>query len=70
MNLLLSAIAAYLVAGIMFGLAFIWRGAGQLDPAAQEGSLGFKVLILPGCVALWPLLARRWYRDGTNKGNP
>ncbi|MEM1178869.1 MAG: hypothetical protein AAGM22_11040 [Acidobacteriota bacterium] len=50
----------YLAVGVIFAVAFIWRGVGAIDPVAADGTRGFKVLIFPGCVALWPLLLRRW----------
>ena len=50
----------YAVIGILFAVVFVWRGVGRIDPVAAEGTLGFKLLILPGCVAFWPLLLKRW----------
>ncbi|MCZ6727295.1 MAG: hypothetical protein O7A98_08050 [Acidobacteria bacterium] len=55
----------YTAIGILFGLFFIIRGIDRVDPAAAGASGGFRLLILPGTVALWPLLAWRWLRaDG------
>ena len=61
-TLLVAIVALYFACGIGFALFFAWRGVGVIDPAAQEGTWGFKLLILPGCAALWPLLLSR-YRD-------
>lgn len=61
---LVAAVGLYLAIGIVFALAFVTRGAGRIDPAAREGSWGFRLVILPGTAALWPLLARRWARGG------
>lgn len=52
----------YLALGALFALWFSWRGAGRLDPVAREGTLGFRVLILPGACLLWPVLALRILR--------
>ena len=52
----------YLLVGVLFALAFVTRGVNRLEPSAADGSWGFRVLIFPGTVALWPLLARRWLR--------
>ena len=41
-------------------IAFVWKGVGKIDPAATEGTIGFRLLIIPGTIALWPILARRW----------
>lgn len=57
---LVNLFLLYAAIGIVFALAFLWRGVGRIDPVAAEGTLGFKILIFPGCVAFWPLLAKRW----------
>jgi hypothetical protein len=61
-KILLVLAAVYLGIGLAFAIAFVTRGAGRVDAAAAAGSLGFRVLIVPGSAAFWPLLARRWHR--------
>jgi len=56
---LLGAAAGYLGARALFAVPFVARWAGRLDPAARTGTLGFRLLIVPGTVLLWPWLARR-----------
>ncbi len=56
-DLIVQSLGVYLAVGVLFGLAFVAIGANRIDPAAREGSWGFRVLIFPGSVALWPLLA-------------
>ena len=51
----------YLLVGLLFGIWFAARGAGRLDFAATTGSAGFRLLILPGGVLLWPLLLPRFF---------
>lgn len=63
-ELVLLAAAGYLLAGTVFGLAFVAVGVARLDPAARGTSAGFRLLVLPGSVALWPLLAAKWVRHG------
>ena len=55
-----TALGLYLALGVVFAVAFVAAGARRLDPQAAKGSLGFKLLILPGAVLLWPILLRRW----------
>jgi hypothetical protein len=50
----------YVAVGAVFALLFHVRGLTQLDRAAEHGSRGFRIVITPGVIALWPLLARRW----------
>lgn len=52
----------YLACGLLFAGIFVTVGVGRVDAAAQGTSLGFRLLILPGAMALWPLLALRWIR--------
>jgi len=49
--------------GLLFGLAFVALGIQRIDPAARGTSWGFRLLVLPGVVALWPFLALRWLRS-------
>lgn len=57
---LLTLVGLYLLIGMVFALAFVFRGAGRIDPAAQHGTWGFRILIVPGCAVFWPLLIGRW----------
>ena len=52
----------YFAIGLLFSVLFVWRGAGAIDPAAREGTTGFRLLILPASALLWPLLLGRWLR--------
>jgi hypothetical protein len=57
---LLILLAAYLVMGFLFAIPFVVVGVRRIDPHAVRGSWGFRALIIPGTMFLWPLLARRW----------
>jgi hypothetical protein len=59
--MVLDAAVVYVVAGLLFGMAFVTRGVARVDPLAREAGWGFRLVILPGVVALWPLLLRRWW---------
>lgn len=54
----------YLAVGVFFALYFVWRGVNRVDPSAREGGVGFRLLILPGTVALWPLMVARLRAGG------
>lgn len=56
----LYAALAYLIAGLLFGLVFVTRGVDRVDAQAREAGWGFRAVIVPGVVALWPLLLLRW----------
>ena len=53
---------AYVLCGLAVGMPFVLRGVDRVDEAARGASLGFRLLILPGTVALWPLMVTRWMR--------
>jgi hypothetical protein len=61
-TVLLVLAGIYGVGGSVFALAFVVRGAAALDDAARGASFGFRVVIFPGAVVLWPLLLARWFR--------
>ena len=53
-------LAAYGAIGILFAVAFVTRGICRVDPVAKGAPPGFRLIVLPGAAALWPLLAVRW----------
>jgi hypothetical protein len=68
MLLILAAAGVYLGIGVLFGLGFVTAGVGRIDPAARGGSVGFRLMILPGTAALWPALALKLLRAGRRGG--
>jgi hypothetical protein len=61
--LVLTALAGvYLAIGACFAVAFALRGAAAVEPAARDATWGFRLLVLPGALTLWPLLLSRWIR--------
>jgi hypothetical protein len=59
----------YLACGLLFGVLFIAVGVGRVDDAASESPITFRLLMLPGTVAFWPLLSAKWiktYKEGGN----
>jgi hypothetical protein len=58
--MILLALAAYLACGFLFAVPFVLTGVERIDRHAAHGSWGFRILIFPGTIFLWPLLAKRW----------
>ena len=52
-------ILAYAAVGVLYAFYFAFRKVDRIDPGAAEGTLGFRLLILPGVSALWPLFVLR-----------
>lgn len=61
-GLLVTTALAYLAAGLLFAVPFVARWAGRLDPAAREGTVGFRLLAIPGAALLWPVLVAKLLR--------
>lgn len=59
---LLTVVTVYAAAGLLVGLAFIAWGVMRVDAAAKGSRWTFRLLILPGVVMLWPLMAAQWWR--------
>jgi len=55
----LVALGAYVAIGLVFGLYFVARAVERVDHLARGSTFGFRVLIFPASVALWPWLAKR-----------
>jgi hypothetical protein len=60
--ILLILMAIYLLCGLVFSVPFAIAGVGRIDPHAAHGTWGFRLLIIPGTILLWPLLALRWLK--------
>jgi len=56
------ALAIYAGLGLIFGVLFVWTGVQRLDSEAQGSGIGFRLLILPGVAAFWPMFLQRWTR--------
>ena len=65
-----GAVGLYLAVGSAVAAAFHWRGLGRIDPAARGAGPGFRFLITPGLVALWPWMLVVWRRASRKSGFP
>ena len=55
-TVLVSLFYIYLLLGLLFALYFVIKGAKKIDAGMSNASFGLKALILPGALALWPVL--------------
>jgi hypothetical protein len=60
--ILVDVLTAYAAAGAVFAAVFVTWGIQRVDPAAEHTPLGFRLIVVPGVAALWPLLLMRWVR--------
>lgn len=61
----LISLGVYLACGVMFAVPFVLSGVKKIDPHAAHGSWGFRLLVIPGTMAFWPLLLGRWMKGIT-----
>ena len=59
---LVYTLAVYASLGLVFAVPFVWLGVQRLDSEAQGSGVGFRLLILPGVAAFWPMFVYRWRR--------
>ena len=60
-----TAFEVYALAGLVFGVLFIPRAAARMDPGLAHAPFAVRLLILPGVIALWPVLAMRWAKGAS-----
>lgn len=48
----------YLAVGLVVGVWLVTLGASRLDPRLATAPRRVRVILLPGCAALWPVLLR------------
>ena len=61
-ELFVDALAVYGLAGAVFAVAFGTLGIQRVDSVAEHAPVGFRLIVLPGVAALWPLLLVRWLK--------
>jgi len=59
-QVVVNAFEAYVASGLIFALLFLLRGVVHVDSRMASAPKMLRLLILPGVVAMWPLLAWRW----------
>ena len=62
-NILVSLFIAYLLIGFLFAIAFAVKGVQKIDPVAAESNWKFRLLIIPGSMAFWPMLLKKWLKE-------
>jgi hypothetical protein len=63
---IVQAATAYVGAGLVVAVPLVWAGIPRLDPAARGTTWGFRAIIIPGVVLLWPLLVARLAAGSTH----
>ena len=61
--IVLLALALYAAAVIAIAAAFLVFGVTRVPPEPAPVTLGARIVLFPGAVALWPYVLIRWLRS-------
>jgi len=62
-------IVIYLLCGLLFAIPFVIQGVEKVDETAHGGSIGFRIIIIPGAMVFWPLLLKKWIKNAKRKNS-
>jgi len=62
-HVILWAMIGYALIGLLVAVWFVATQVERIDPAARAAPWSFKLIILPGAAALWPVVLG-WSRRG------
>ncbi|MEP6596873.1 MAG: hypothetical protein ABJA71_13050 [Ginsengibacter sp.] len=62
-SICLLIVAVYLFAGVIFTIFFQAKGISKIDEGVHGSSIGFRIIIIPGCILFWPVLLKKWNRE-------
>lgn len=60
MVIILIILAAYIALGVLFVVPFQLKGLQKIDEGIHGSTIGFRIIIIPGCILLWPVLLQKW----------
>ena len=61
-EVILIIVAIYLLLGVFFVIPFLVKGLTKVDAGAHRGTIGFKIIIIPGVIVFWPVLLSKWMK--------
>lgn len=61
-TILVNLFLLYMLIGLLFGIAFVIWGVTKIDEVAVGSSWRFRLIILPGTIAFWPVLLSKWIK--------
>ena len=66
-EVLLIIVLTYLVLGVLFVIPFLMKGLTKIDEGANDSTIGFKIVIIPGVIVFWPVLLSKWMKNLNHK---
>jgi hypothetical protein len=65
-QIIIIAVSIYLLLGVLFVIPFLTKGITKVDEGAHGGTIGFKIIIIPGVIVFWLVLLNKWMRANLN----
>ena len=65
----LIIVSIYPVLGVLFVFPFLVKGLTKVDKGAHGGTIGFKIIIVPGVIVFWPVLLSKWVKANRKPSN-
>ncbi len=62
-GLVVYFVAIYLTIGAILALPLMLAALKRIDPATQNATLGFRVLIIPSLAIMWPIVLVRVFKS-------
>lgn len=59
-GLVIIAFMVYTTCGIACAIPIVIWGLPRIDESVRTSTIGFRLLMFPGCVTLWPLMLIKW----------
>jgi hypothetical protein len=59
----LLAVELYAVAGVVIAVAFLVFGVTRVLHTPAPVTLGARIMLFPGAIALWPYVLMRWLKS-------
>ena len=66
-EIILIVVGIYLLLGVLFVVPFLVKGLTKVDEGAHGGTIGFKIIIIPGVIVFWPVLLIKWIKANATK---
>ena len=65
-SLVFIVLGVYLMGGIVFTILFQIKGLSKIDEGVHDSTIGFRIIIIPGCIMFWPVLLKKWIKASRN----
>ena len=62
-TVLLWILGGYFAAGLVFAPYFLIKGLDRIDSSTAGTGWGFRLIIIPGLVAFWPIIFKKWLKN-------